>query len=123
MRLRSLFPDNRIGGKVVRVVQLEKLPKRHRVVVHVDKDGSAREATVLMDRESSGLNSKGWIIAEGSEKKESISSHFATLIDHKALQVLKARIFRPHCEGQRAAVKPLEKPRKEEETTTTVLDK
>lgn len=80
-----------------------------------------------MNRQNLGLNFKGWVIVEGSEKKESTSSHFAALVDDKAMQVLKACNFRPHCGDQRTAVKPLEKIRKEEETTmahlTTVVDK
>ncbi|KAK0073499.1 hypothetical protein PV325_009623, partial [Microctonus aethiopoides] len=38
------------------------------------------------------------------------------------MQALKACNFRFHCGGQRATVKPLDKPRKEEEATATVVD-
>ncbi|KAK0078644.1 hypothetical protein PV326_009224 [Microctonus aethiopoides] len=57
--LKSLFPDNKIGGRLIRVVQPEELPKRHRVVIHVDEVVSAREVTALMDRQNPGLNAKG----------------------------------------------------------------
>ncbi|KAK0072647.1 hypothetical protein PV325_011046, partial [Microctonus aethiopoides] len=98
MWLKSLFSVNKIGGRLIRVVQPEELPKRHRVVIHVDEVVSARQATALMDRQNPGLNAKG------------------------VMQALKACNFRPHCGSQRATVKPLDKPRKEEEVTATVVD-
>ncbi|KAK0082662.1 hypothetical protein PV326_007084 [Microctonus aethiopoides] len=118
--LKSLFPDNKIVGKLIRVVQPVEHPKCHRVVFHVDEVISAREATALMDRQNPGLNAKGWVIVGRSEKKESTCSHFAALVDDRVMQACHSR---PHCGVQRATVKPVENPRKKEEAAAAVVDK
>ncbi|KAK0087184.1 hypothetical protein PV326_005276 [Microctonus aethiopoides] len=51
MWLKSLFPDNKIGGKT-HVLSPEELPKRHKVVVHVEEGISTKEATTLTDKQN-----------------------------------------------------------------------
>lgn len=66
-------------------MQLEELPKRYRIVIHVDEVVSVREATALIDRRHPGLNAKGWVIVGGSEKKESMCTHCAALVDDRVM--------------------------------------
>lgn len=80
--------------------------KHHRVVVRVEEDVTVQKVTALMDRQNTGLNSKTWILVKGSEKKETTSSHFAALVDGKAMQALKACNYRLHCGTQKATIKP-----------------
>ncbi|KAK0072929.1 hypothetical protein PV325_010523 [Microctonus aethiopoides] len=42
----------------------------------------------LMDKQDPGLNSKAWILVKSSEKKEATSSHFAALVNDRAIQAV-----------------------------------
>ncbi|KAK0159523.1 hypothetical protein PV327_010982 [Microctonus hyperodae] len=110
MWLKSLFSENKIGGKTIHVLPPEELPKRHRVVVHVEEDVLAQEATDLMNRQSPGLESRRWIVIKGSEKTDATSSHFAALVDDMSLQALKAWNFKPPSGTQSASVKHIDRP-------------
>ncbi|KAK0157070.1 hypothetical protein PV328_011933 [Microctonus aethiopoides] len=57
--LKSLFPGNKIGGRLIRVLHPEELPKRNRVVIHVDEVVSAREATARAEEREHVLTLRG----------------------------------------------------------------
>lgn len=106
--LKSLTLELEIGGKPLRVLPLEALPKRHRVVVHVEEpDVTVEEAIKLLDRQNEGLEASGWIVARGSGSRDASSAHFACLIGDSSLEALKKTGLRPFCGLGRATVRLL----------------
>ena len=92
------------------MVPAEELPKRHRVVIHVDDpDQTAEESIKFLSRQNVGLDAGRWLVVKGSESRDAKSSHFAAMIPEQSLAVLKSCNFRPHCGLSRASVKPVEK--------------
>ena len=75
---------------------VNELPKRHRVVVHMeDPKMSVKKTLDLLDRQNKGLASSGWIVVRGSESRDATSTHFAALIGDRPLEELKALNFKP----------------------------
>jgi hypothetical protein len=53
-----------------------ELPKRHRVVVHVeDPEMSVKETLEPLDRQNKGLAPSEWIVVRGNESRDSTSAH------------------------------------------------
>lgn len=98
------------NGIILRVKPFEELPKRTRVVVHVDDpEITVGDALVFLDRQNVGLAASEWIVVRGSMKKEATGVHFAALIPDRSLEGLKACNNKPHCGVGRAAIKVLPK--------------
>lgn len=67
------------------------------LVVHVeDPEMTVKESLVLLDRQNEGLDTDYWVIARGSESRDTMSSHFTALIDDGPLEVLKTLSFKPY---------------------------
>jgi hypothetical protein len=82
----------------LRALGVDELPKRHRVVVHVeDPEMSVKETLELLDRQNKGLASSEWIVVTGGESRDAKSAHFAALIGDRPLEKLKALNFKPYC--------------------------
>jgi hypothetical protein len=93
-------------GLQLRALGVDELPKRHRVVVHVeDPKMSVKRALDLLDRQNKGLASSGWIVVRGSESRDATSTHFAALIGDRPLKELKALNFKPYCGLGQATIK------------------
>jgi len=108
--LKNLSSDLKLGENSLRVLSVDELPKRHRVVVHVEEpDVSAEEALRLLGKQNMGLATNDWIVIKGSESRDATSTHFACLIGDPSLEALKACNFRPFCGLGRATVRLLEK--------------
>jgi hypothetical protein len=61
--LKSLTTVLMIKEGVLRAVGVDELPKRHRVVVHVeDPEMSVKETLELLDRQNKGLGTSEWIV-------------------------------------------------------------
>ena len=106
--LKSLSADLSLGNVPLRVLPADELPKRHRVVVHVEEpDLSVKEAISLLDRQNVGLAPGDWVVSGGSESRDASSTHFACLVTSQSLEALKACNFRPFCGSTRATVKLL----------------
>ena len=100
-------------GLQLRALGVVELPKRHRVVVHVeDPEMSVKETLELLDRQNKGLASSEWIVVRGSESRDATSTHFAALIGDRPLEELKALNFKPYCGLGRATIKLPAKARK-----------
>jgi hypothetical protein len=100
-------------GLQMRAVGVDELPKRHRVVVHVeDPEMSVKETLELLDRQNKGLATSEWIVVRGSESRDATSAHFAALIGDRPLEELKALNFKPYCGLGRATKKLPAKARK-----------
>ena len=92
------------------MVPADELPKRHRVVIHVDDlDQTAEESIKFLSRQNAGLDAGEWLVVKGSESGDAKSSHFAAMIPEQSLAVLRTCNFRPHCGLSRATVRPVEK--------------
>jgi len=108
-----------VGENSLRVVPVEELPKRHRVVVHVEEpDLSAEEALRLLGRQNTGLATGDWIVTRGSVSRDAMTT---CLVGDQSLDALKSCNFRPHCSFGRTFVRLLErecggKPESMEET-------
>lgn len=112
--LKSLSGDISVGNVPLRVLPVDELPKRHRVVVHVEEpDLSVKEALELLDRQNAGLAPEDWVVSGGSESRDALSTHFACLVTAQSLEALKACNYRPYCGSTRATVKLLEKEHRE----------
>jgi hypothetical protein len=98
-RLKSLTTVLTIQeGLQLRALGVDELPKRHRVVVHVeDRKMSVKETLELLDRQNKGLATSEWIVVRGNESRDSTSAHFAALIGDRLLEELKALNFKPYC--------------------------
>ena len=108
--LKSLSADLSLGNVPLRVLPADELPKRHRVVVHVEEpDLSVKEAIELLDRQNAGLALGDWVVSGGSERRDASSTHFACLVGAESLGALKACGYRPFCGSTRATVKLLAK--------------
>jgi hypothetical protein len=95
-------------------VGIDELPKRHRVVVHVeDPKLSVKQIIDLLDRQNEGLTSGEWIVVRGSESRDATSAHFAALIGDQSLEGLKAFNFKPYCGLGQASIKLPAKARRE----------
>ncbi|XP_071572498.1 uncharacterized protein [Temnothorax nylanderi] len=104
--LRSLTSAIDLNGVRLRALRLDELPRRHRVVVHVeDPKMPVKEAIELLDRQNKGLQAANWVVARGSESRDAASTHFAALIGEGALRALKALNFKPFCGLGQATVK------------------
>ena len=104
--LRSLTSVLEINGVRLRAVQLDELPRRHRVVVHVeDPRMPVKEAIELLDRQNEGLQAADWVVARGSESRDATSTHFAALIGEGALSALKALNFKLFCGLSQATIR------------------
>lgn len=96
--LRSLTSELKINGIELRALRVDELPRRHRIVVHVeDPTIPVKEALELLDRQNVGIQSPDWVIAKGSESRDATSTHFAALIGDGALRALRALNFKPYC--------------------------
>ncbi|XP_029162919.1 uncharacterized protein LOC114934410 [Nylanderia fulva] len=112
--LKSLFADLRLRNVPLRVLPVDELPKRHRVVVHVQEpDFFVKEAIELLDRQNVSLASGDWVVSSGRESRDASSSHFACLVTAQLLEALKACNFKPFCGSTRATVKLLGKEHRE----------
>ncbi|KYN05108.1 hypothetical protein ALC62_04003 [Cyphomyrmex costatus] len=112
--LKSLSTVIKIGGTALHVLPAGELPKRHRVVVHVEEsDLAVEEAIKLLDRQNTGLGAREWVVVRGSESRDAKSAHFAALIGDRSLEVLRTCGFKPFCGLGRATVRLLDKERKE----------
>lgn len=99
----------------LRVLPFDELPKRHRVVVHVEEpDVSVEEVLRLLGKQNMGLATNHWIVIRGSESRDATSTHFACLVGDSSLEVLKTCNFKPFCGLGRAAIRWLEKERKKD---------
>jgi hypothetical protein len=78
-------------GLQLHALGVDELPKRHRVVVHVeDPEMTVKETLELLDRQNKGLASSEWVVVRGSESRDATSTHFAALIGDRPLEALKA---------------------------------
>lgn len=112
--LKSLSGEINMGNVPLRVLPVDELPKRHRVVVHVEEpDLSVKGALELLDRQNEGLAPGDWVVSGGSESRDAMSTHFACLVAAQLLEALKACNFRPFCGSTRATVKLLEREHRE----------
>ncbi|KYN04947.1 hypothetical protein ALC62_04172 [Cyphomyrmex costatus] len=112
--LKSLSTVIKIGSTALHVLPAGELPKRHRVVVHVEEsDLAVEEAIKLLDRQNTGLDAREWIVVRGSASRDAKSAHFAALIGDRSLEVLKTCGFKPFCGLGRATVRLHDKERKE----------
>jgi hypothetical protein len=101
-------------GLQLRAVGVDELPKRHRVVVHVeDPKMSVKQILDLLDRQNEGLTSSEWVVVRGSESMDATSAHFAALIGDRPLERLKALNFKPYCGLGQASIKLPAKARRE----------
>lgn len=108
--LKSLSCDLKLGESSLRVLPLNELPKRYRVVVHVEEpDVSAEEALRLLCKQNAGLATSDWIVIRESKSKNATNTHFICLVRDPSLEALKTCNFRPFCGLGRAIVKLLEK--------------
>lgn len=115
----------KLGENSLRVLSVDELPKRHRVMVHVEEpDVSAEEALKLLGKQNTGLATNDWIVIRESENRDATNIHFACLIRDPSLKALKACNFRPFCGLGRATVRLLEKERKKdfESIKTTIKE-
>jgi len=103
--LESLSSDLKVGGNSLRVVPVEELLKRHRVVHVKEPDLSAEEALRLLGRQNTGLATGDWIVTRGSVSRDATSTHFACLVGDQSLDALKSCNFRPCCSLGRASVR------------------
>lgn len=111
--LKRLSSDLKLGESSLRVLPLDELPKRHRVVVHVEEpDVSAEEVLRLLCKQNADLATSDWIVIRGSKSRDATNTHFACLVRDSSLEALKACNFRPFCGLGRATVKLLEKEHK-----------
>ncbi|KYN07980.1 hypothetical protein ALC62_01045 [Cyphomyrmex costatus] len=112
--LKSLSTVIKIGGTALHVLPAGELPKRHRVVVHVEEsDLAVEEAIKLLDRQNTGLGAREWVVVRGSESRDAKSAHFAALIGDRSLEILRTCGFKPFCGLGRTTVRLLDKERKE----------
>jgi len=101
--LQSLSGELKAEGVPLRVLPADELPKRHRVVVHVEEpDLTAEETVKLLDRQ-----------------RDAKSAHFAALVSDSSLEALKACGSKPFCGLGRATVKLLEKERSQGAAAST----
>ena len=92
----------------------DELPRRHRVVVHVDDtEITVEEASELLPRQNKDMASHEWVTVRGSESKNAMSAHCAALIGDWPLEALKTLNFKPYCGLGRATVKLPTKAHKE----------
>lgn len=113
--LKGLASELAVGDAPLRVLPIEELPKRHRLIVHVEEpDLTAQEALKLLDRQNTGLAASEWVVTRGSESRDATSSHFACLVGDSSLEALKTCGLKPFCGLGRATVKVLGRERKGE---------
>jgi len=118
--LQSLSGELKVEGVPLRVLPADGLPKRHRVVVHVEEpDLTAEETVKLLDRQNTGLAAREWVVVRGSESRDAKSSHFAALVSDSSLEALRACGSKPFCGLGRATVKLLEKERSQGAAAST----
>jgi len=76
----SLSGVIRVGDAPLRVLPANELPKRHRVIVHVEEADLAVEKTdKLLDRQNTGLTAGEWVIVKRRESRDAKSAHFVLL--------------------------------------------
>ncbi|EFN70505.1 hypothetical protein EAG_05614 [Camponotus floridanus] len=113
--LKNLSSDLKLGENSLCVLSVDELPKRHRVMVHVEEsDVSAEEALKLLGKQNTGLATNDWIVIKESESRDATNTHFACLIRDPSLETLKACNFKPFCGLGQATVRLLEKERKKD---------
>jgi len=118
--LQSLSAELKVEGVPLRVLPAGELPKRHRVVVHVEEpDLTAEETVKLLDRQNTGLAAREWVVVRGSESRDAKSAHFAALVSDSSLEALKTCGSKPFCGLGRATVKLLDKERSQGAATST----
>jgi len=94
--LQSLSGELKVEGVPLRVLPAGELPKRHRVVVHVEEpDLTAEETVKLLDRQNTGLAAREWVVVRGSESRDAKSAHFAALVGDSSLEALRACSSKP----------------------------
>lgn len=104
--LRSLTAEITLkSGASLRALRVDELPKRHRVVVHVDNPKKPiNEIIELIDKQNPGVGND-WVIVKSSEKRDAKSTHFAALVKEETLRALEAISFKPFCGLGQATVK------------------
>lgn len=113
--LKSLSSETKIGESSLRALPLDELPRRRRVVVHVDEpDVTVEEAVTLLDKQNVGLAAGEWVVARESVSRDASCAHFACLVGDSSVEALKACNFRPFCGTGRATVRLHDKDRKGE---------
>ncbi|KYN09302.1 hypothetical protein ALC57_18572 [Trachymyrmex cornetzi] len=121
-RILELLKDStefNIGGYTLHVLSTGELPKRYRVVVHVEEpDLAAEEAMKLLDRQNAGLGAREWVVVNGNESRDAKNAHFAALIGDVSLETLQICGFKPFC-GLGRATKLLYTEHKAGTTTRT----
>lgn len=107
--LRSHSSDWKIRETPLRVLAAGELPKRHRVVIHVEEpDIEVEEALRLLSQQNTGLATREWVVVRGSRSRDALGcAHFACLIGDSSLGALKNCGLRPFCGLGRASVKVL----------------
>lgn len=102
------------NGTQLRVLRIDELPKRHRVMVHVENPKMPiKDILELLDRQNSGLENN-WIIVKDSENRDATSTYFAALIRDGTLRVLRTLNFKPFCGLGQATVRLVEEDCREE---------
>jgi len=112
--LKSLSGE-KLGEVPLRALPADELPKRHRVVVHVEEPDLTVEETIkFLDRQNTGLAAREWVVIRGSASRDAKSAHFAALVGDASLEALKTCGWRPFCGLGRATIRRLDKERREE---------
>jgi len=113
--LKSLSGEMKLGETPLRALPADELPRRHRVVVHVEEPDLTIEETIkFLDKQNTGLAAGEWVVIRGSTSRDAKSAHFAALVGDSSLEALKACGFRPFCGLGRASIRMLDKERREE---------
>jgi len=113
--LKSLSGEIKIRGVPLRALPADELPKRYRVVVHVEEPDLTVEETIkLLDRQNTGLAAGEWVVIRGSASKDAKSAYFAALVGDASLEALKACGLKPSCRLGRASTRVLDKERRED---------
>jgi hypothetical protein len=108
--LNQITVSLKIGENTLRVMPIDELPERHRVIIHVEEpDVTTGEVLSLLGRQNKGLTTSNWVVTRGSESRD---AHFACFVGDRSLEALKKLNFRPFCGLGRATVRVLGKDRK-----------
>lgn len=103
--VKNLSSEIKIGESSLRAVSEAELPKRHRVVVHVEEpDIKVEESLRLLDLQNSGLAAGEWVVGLGGVKQEANGIHFTCLVGGSSLEAIRKCGSRPFCGLGRAHI-------------------
>lgn len=102
--MKSLSSEITIrNGVQLHALQVDKLPKRHRIVVHVNNPKKPiNEILDLIDRQNLGVGND-WVVAKGSENRDDRNIPCLPCLNKR--KDFEALNFRPFCGPGQAAGK------------------